>query len=147
MTFMYQDERLFGQLCYKLENKCWTRVDGTSATHEAKKEYICIVQGLFLQANPYTTLLAEDRQWLTISMPSGRCIWREPVKMTNMINSRWLNLHSLGMQWEEMGNKALLSMVCMNHIQVRSQSRSPFPLNYGEEDEVIKMYFFLVTNM
>ena len=37
-------------------------------------------------------------------------------------------------------------MVCMNHIQVRSQSRSVLPLNYGEEDEVIKMFFFLVTD-
>ena len=46
-----------------------------------------------------------------------------------------------------MGNKTLLGMVCMNHIQVRSQSRSLFPLNYGEEDEVVKMFFFLVTNM
>ena len=62
--------------------------------------------------------------------------------MANMINSRWLNLHSLGMQWEERGNKTLFSMVCMNHIQVRSQSRSVLPLNYGEEDEVIKMFFF-----
>ena len=45
--------------------------------------------------------------------------------------------------------KNLFSMVCMNHIQVKSQSRSVLPLNYGEEDEVIKMFvfFFLVTDM
>ena len=85
------------------------------------------------------------RQAVTVSVPSGCIRWREPVKMTDVVQSRWLSLHSLGMQWEEVG-KNLFSMVCMNHIQVRSQSRSVLPLNYGGEDEVIKMFIFFSCN-
>lgn len=109
--------------------------------HMKQKRIFLYSTGPVLTA-PSTHSFMDRGQAVAIRMPSGcGTMSREPMKITSMIKSQPLvSALSACCEKKRATRTALCCVICMSHTQIWLQSRSVLTLNYGQEDEVIKIF-------